>query len=670
MDNIRNDGNRVLRIQDYRNIGVTMDGKERPEVLKINRSLRREAIGGLVTLIGPNNSGKTNILDALESCNKYVTDRDYTDFSFKPAIPRLDMQYLLSEGPKMCARRVYKGTPADVMICLMLEQNAFESMYEVVQLIENPKRDEMLNTYFSIVRQINSIIQIIGYQGEQADAYVKFRNDFIKPASNALLTSCLSRCNTTDPNLVDSLRKSLENVNLNPLVEADEIAIGSNGIPFPDDVLYSRMDESLQGTYYRTVQTHYIPENIVSEDYLNEKLGYELGHGIIRYLPVKFDRADMSCQPTDLNMLLESILSACGFDVEAVARAYADDGLILGSLERRVISELKRISSQFNDLVGTVLGGGFELEMKFESQKIQLRLYRGKDVPLDINKQPEGFRWLFGFFVEVILKKDLQPGDMILVDEFGNSLNWRTVIELRDMLRTIGKEKGVTFVLATQNPMAVDMRHLDEVRLIIPNEDGTVNIRNEFTVFSEGDPNVMRPILESLTISRNTLRNDDARTVFVEGVTDYFYLTAFERLLNNDGERLDIDFIPINGVGIDWKDAKARIENLKAIERYFAVIVDGDDAGERFRKTGEKKGIQVISLSEIFDGKKKVIEDLFSEEELNRFNLNKSKGDTGKHLFDRAAVFSQGIVGLGDDISNETKENFRRVFDYVLSELP
>ena len=54
------------------------------------------------------------------------------------------------------------------------------------------------------------------------------------------------------------------------------------------------------------------------------------------------------------------------------------------------------------------------------------------------------------------------------MDRFSNSLNCSTIKELTKKLRIYAKRNGITFVLATQHPMAVDNLHLDEVRLLVP----------------------------------------------------------------------------------------------------------------------------------------------------------------------------------------------------------
>ena len=70
---------RSLRIESYRNIGFK-DEKSHRERLVINNSLKKGELGDLVILIGANNSGKSNVLSALETFGKgQLQERDVTD---------------------------------------------------------------------------------------------------------------------------------------------------------------------------------------------------------------------------------------------------------------------------------------------------------------------------------------------------------------------------------------------------------------------------------------------------------------------------------------------------------------------------------------------------------------------------------------------------------------
>ena len=286
----------------------------------------------------------------------------------------------------------------------------------------------------------------------------------------------------------------------------------------------------------------------------------------------------------------------------------------------------------------------------------------GDDVPLNLDRQSEGFRWLFDMYFGLLRKGRFEPGSIVLIDEFGDSLSFSTVKELAGTLRRFGRENGITFVLATQNPMAVDMSHMDEIRLLVPMDDGSTRILNNFDHFGEeGDHDVMAPVLSGLTVSRNFMRTENRRTVFVEGSTDYFYLNAFSEMFRSEGEDIDIDFVPMNGLGSRTDDPKVLLGQLTAIERYPLIFTDGDRAGEAFKKAAEKMNIHPSNVSEVFDGEKKVIEDLFTERDAEKLDVREKS-------FDTVACLSYRIPSMRGQLDEETCRNFHRVIDYIMNQ--
>ena len=193
-------------------------------------------------------------------------------------------------------------------------------------------------------------------------------------------------------------------------------------------------------------------------------------------------------------------------------------------------------------------------------------------------------------------------------------------------------------------------------------EDGSAHIVNNFDQFGEiGSHDVIEPVISGLMVSRNFMRTEGRRTVFVEGATDYFYLNAFSEALRERGKDIDVDFIPMNGLG-SREDAPTKVlSQIKSIERNPTVFVDGDKAGERFVSVASSKGIRPSSVSERFDGGKKEIEDLFSDADAERFHVRDKS-------FDKAACFSQRIGSIYDGIDDETKKNFETVIDYIMAQ--
>jgi hypothetical protein len=79
---------RKLRIKNYRNVA-----SKGVQELLLNTSLEKGEMGSLVIVVGPNNSGKSNCLDALVAfgSEKAILKSDMPDFDNENPIPELSM---------------------------------------------------------------------------------------------------------------------------------------------------------------------------------------------------------------------------------------------------------------------------------------------------------------------------------------------------------------------------------------------------------------------------------------------------------------------------------------------------------------------------------------------------------------------------------------------------
>ncbi len=89
---------RLFKLTNFRNIGL--NGNSDNKII-INNSLERGKLGGIIELIGANNSGKSNVLDAIIEYGKNsLSDRDITTLSFNDVdrIPKVSLVYQDDNG--------------------------------------------------------------------------------------------------------------------------------------------------------------------------------------------------------------------------------------------------------------------------------------------------------------------------------------------------------------------------------------------------------------------------------------------------------------------------------------------------------------------------------------------------------------------------------------------
>ena len=328
----------------------------------------------------------------------------------------------------------------------------------------------------------------------------------------------------------------------------------------------------------------------------------------------------------------------------------------LNELEKQINNKLEDISSIFNQLYVTK-DVTYSFKVELDRKSILFSIHRNKDVMV-LDNQSKGFRYFFDLFF-YLQSGQLSAGDIFVMDEPAIHLHSSAKREFRVFLKKIARHYDITMVLATHSSSLIDLNYLDELR-IIENKDNIVRIHNTFTAVNYGDPDSLLPIKEALTVKKHILVNPEKTIVFVEGITDYNYLTAFKLLFKNE----DIIFLPINGVGSDENHCKEISKKLLKIRKDAIVLVDNDTAGQRMKEiNGKDSELKVVSLADI-DKNFTEIESLFSKEDLRKCELIDGNGEIIKHA-STSAVFKKRLANDSSYITDETRNNFEKLFNYL-----
>ncbi|EJB77563.1 hypothetical protein HPHPA27_0193 [Helicobacter pylori Hp A-27] len=160
------------------------------------------------------------------------------------------------------------------------------------------------------------------------------------------------------------------------------------------------------------------------------------------------------------------------------------------------------------------------------------------------------------------------------------------------------------------------------------------------------------------------------RIIFVEGITDYCYLSAFKLYLcykEYKDNPIPFTFLPISGLKNNPNKMKETIKKLCELDNNPIVLTDDDRkcdsdqkaTSERFKKANEKMGdpITILQLSDC-DRHFKQIEDCFSANDRKKYAKNKQ--------MELAMAFKTRLLYGGEDaITEETKNNFLCLFEWI-----
>ncbi len=259
--------------------------------------------------------------------------------------------------------------------------------------------------------------------------------------------------------------------------------------------------------------------------------------------------------------------------------------------------------------------------------------------PIILSQQSTGFQWafnfMFGFLYNVGSNFSFNKNIIYVMDEPATHLSVPARKEFRQFLKEYAHKNNITFVLATHDPFLVDTDHLDEIRIVEKKEEGSA-IENTFNYSLKNDANrnsdALDKIKHSLGVSQNVFHNPQKhRIIFVEGTTDYCYLSAFKLYFNErefKNDPIPFTFLPISGLKDNQTNMQKTIQKLRKLDNNPIILIDDDRKdgsdpqnakSEQFKRANEEMldPITILQLSKC-DENFKQIEDCFSENDKKR----------------------------------------------------
>ncbi|RVZ69038.1 ATP-binding protein [Helicobacter pylori] len=324
----------------------------------------------------------------------------------------------------------------------------------------------------------------------------------------------------------------------------------------------------------------------------------------------------------------------------------------------------------------------YDYSKKSTAYEIKLEVYdcrksHDHNEPIILSQQSTGFQWafnfMFGFLYNVGSNFSFNHNIIYVMDEPATHLSVPARKEFRKFLKEYAHKNHVTFVLATHDPFLVDTDHLDEIRIVEKETEGSV-IKNHFNYplnNASKDSDALDKIKRSLGVGQHVFHNPQKhRIVFVEGITDYCYLSAFKLYLcykEYKDNPIPFTFLPISGLKNNPNDMKETIKKLCELDNHPIVLTDDDRkcdsdqnaTSERFKKANKYLGnpITILQLSDC-DRHFKQIEDCFSANDRKKYAKNKR--------MELAMAFKTRLLYGGKDaVEKQTKRNFLKLFKWI-----
>ena len=215
-----------------------------------------------------------------------------------------------------------------------------------------------------------------------------------------------------------------------------------------------------------------------------------------------------------------------------------------------------------------------------DGQYLKVAVQDELGVQIEIDQRSGGFQWTVSFFVVFFAEADgAHANAVLLLDEPGLSLHG---FKQRDFRRTISRlAKGNQTIYTTHSPFLVGPGELDLVRVVemTDRDEGT----QVHTGVTARDPAALLPLQEALGYDLAQSLFVQRRNLVLEGLTDLWYLEATAHLLR-DANLADLNdkiaLLPARSAGkVVYYATILHANNLKV-----AALLDSDNAGNEAAK--------------------------------------------------------------------------------------
>lgn len=255
------------------------------------------------------------------------------------------------------------------------------------------------------------------------------------------------------------------------------------------------------------------------------------------------------------------------------------------------------------------------LRIQADGQYLKVVVEDELGVDIELDQRSEGFQWLVSFFIVFFAEAaDKHKNAVLLLDEPGLHLHG---LKQRDFRETISRLAATSqTIYTTHSPFLVGPDELDMVR-VVDMTDRTVGTKVHGALSSE-DPAALLPLQEALGYDLAQSLFSQTRNLVLEGLTDYWYLEAMAQLLREASiakldEKIALVFANTAGKVVYYATI------LHAHKLKVAALLDSDSAGDQAAKQdalvytlGNKR---ILRTKEAYSGKvnKPEIEDMLRE---------------------------------------------------------
>ena len=221
-----------------------------------------------------------------------------------------------------------------------------------------------------------------------------------------------------------------------------------------------------------------------------------------------------------------------------------------------------------------------KLRIKADGQYLKVVVEDDLGVEVELDQRSEGFQWMVSFYVVFFAEaSDKHKNAILLLDEPGQSLHALKQAEFRETLSKLSAKNQTIYT--THSPFLVGANELDKVR-VIEMTDRTIGTKVNVSL-TANDSGAMLPLQEALGYDLAQSLFFHEKNLLLEGLTDMWYLESLSDLLKAGGKKGindQIALIPANCASkVVYFATILHAQNMK-----IAALLDSDAEGDKAAK--------------------------------------------------------------------------------------
>lgn len=630
-------------------------------------------VDNVTSLIGTNESGKTNLLLPLWKLNpakegEIKPTADYPRKRYNEIRSMKEKPVFIQahfELPSTLANKIADltgSTIGDVKIALV--NRDFDGKYQIGFPNAEPKRSiekgEVVNILSDAKSDIGNLKEFKTEEG--------FKNDILNALNEALseaniaddeiLSESLEKIQSIlhDVDTTNATKRSTIEPRFGQLLDSIDEIVSAVTKPHPQEsqearnLILQNIPAFVYYSNYGNLDSEiYLPH--VIENMSRENLGNREG-AKARTLKVLFEFVQL-----DPKEILE-----LGRDFPI------QNGIQPTELQIDEIREKKKERDILLQSAGTDLTQKFrswwkqgEYRFRFNADGDHFRIWVSDDKrpeEIELEGRSTGLQWFLSFYLIFLVESvDSHEGAILLLDEPGMSLHPIAQRNLSDFFANLSLTNQLIYT--THSPFLVDPNHLDRVKAVYVDDDGTTAVSANLRAGEKNSAqtNSIYPVHAALGLSVSDTLLQGCQAIVVEGTSDQHYLSAIKNYLISKGlikPKREILFVPAGGV----KGVNAVVSLITAKDEGLPyIILDSDSSGQGMQKqlssnlySGETE--KIIMIGDICKLKDAELEDIFPTEflaKIVRRNFLRSADED----FDEVVDSNKPIVSQIQDFAKQ-----------------